>query len=679
MILWALALWACGSEEASAPTSADAGVDIVVPVGEPVSFDGSGSEGESALWSFGDGSTSEGFVSEHVYSTPGRYSAVLQVTGADGLKKTDSVRVVAHLTPAETPPVWSSSLAVHPTTGAIWAVNPEGDSVAVIDPESRDRVLVPTCGGPRTVAIDAATNRVLIACDSGDALDVMDASTLEQVNRIQLSRGARPYGVVARDGVWWAGLQGAQAVVRVDESGVVERVDGVPDPRALVLDPDGTLFATRWRSPDEQGWVSRVRADGIALALDTTADSDTTSGGVPTQLDGLSMSPDGGSLYVPAHQANVRRGDYLSGQPLTFETTVRAVLRVIEDGRETDRVAKLFDEKGHANFALPSLLGDLIYVLHPGTQTVSVLDAYSGVNAGSILEVGHTPTALGLSPNGETLYVHAWLDREVVAFDVTDLSSATARLFTVRTLEDEPLSPEVLSGKRVFHSSADPRMAKSGYISCAHCHPDGRDDGVVWDFSDRGEGLRNTTSMEGIGSLKEGPLHWTGNFDEIQDFEEDIREAFGGLGFLSEEEWRDSEDALGEPKVGRSAALDDLASYVMSLVDFPVSPFDEPLGGEEAFLEAGCDGCHPAPDYTDSSVESFQRHDVGTWTEASGQRRGDVLDGFDTPTLRGVHATAPYLHDGSAERLEEAIWAHDAYSEMSEDTVQLIAEFVRSL
>jgi hypothetical protein len=56
--------------------------------------------------------------------------------------------------------------------------------------------------------------------------------------------------------------------------------------------------------------------------------------------------------------------------------------------------------------------------------------------------------------------------------------------------------------------------------------------------------------------------------------------------------------------------------------------------------------CHPA-------VEGeFGCHagDVGTLTALSGQRRHDPLVGRDTPTLRGVWATAPYLHDGSDPR-----------------------------
>ena len=47
----------------------------------------------------------------------------------------------------------------------------------------------------------------------------------------------------------------------------------------------------------------------------------------------------------------------------------------------------------------------------------------------------------------------------------------------------------------------------------------------MWDFSQFGEGVRNTTSLRGRGGIAQGPLHWTGNFDEVQDFENQIRDA----------------------------------------------------------------------------------------------------------------------------------------------------------
>ena len=71
-------------------------------------------------------------------------------------------------------------------------------------------------------------------------------------------------------------------------------------------------------------------------------------------------------------------------------------------------------------------------------------------------------------------------------------------------------------------------------MSCATCHLDGGHDGRVWDFTGRGEGLRNTATLHGRGGTAHGNVHWTANFDEIQDFENDMRGAFGGSGFLSD-------------------------------------------------------------------------------------------------------------------------------------------------
>ena len=78
--------------------------------------------------------------------------------------------------------------------------------------------------------------------------------------------------------------------------------------------------------------------------------------------------------------------------------------------------------------------------------------------------------------------------------------------------------PVLALGEKIFHASGDLRMSRDGYLSCASCHPDGADDGHTWDFTDRGEGRRNTPSLR---SGLDGLLHWTGNFDELQDFEQD--------------------------------------------------------------------------------------------------------------------------------------------------------------
>ena len=68
--------------------------------------------------------------------------------------------------------------------------------------------------------------------------------------------------------------------------------------------------------------------------------------------------------------------------------------------------------------------------------------------------------------------------------------------------------------------------------------------------------------------------------------------------------------------------------------------------GKKLFAEAGCAACHPAPLYT-----TMKMYDVGT---RSG-RDFPEHSRFDTPTLRELYRTGPYLHDGRAATLEDVL------------------------
>jgi len=91
------------------------------------------------------------------------------------------------------------------------------------------------------------------------------------------------------------------------------------------------------------------------------------------------------------------------------------------------------------------------------------------------------------------------------------------------------------------------------------------------------------------------------------------------------------------------------------------------------FAEQGCGDCHGGLAFTDS--ESNAKHDVGTLTGASG---AGAAAGLDTPTLRGLWATAPYLHDGSAVDLEAAIAAHEGVA-LAPEALTALAAFVATI
>jgi len=687
---------------------AEAGADLVAYVGEAADFDGSASQGAASWrWTPGDGEAGEGEVYQHTYDAPGHYTAYLEVEGQDGQADTDSLLVSVVHRPLADAPVAASSVVGQ--GDRLFVAMPDYDRVAVVDAAGGAlEGHLETCAGPRSLSLDAAL--LVVACPGVDTLELFDPETLAPLGEVSLPWGARPFAaVVAPDAVYVA-LQGTGEVAALTRDGAADWTVAVGDDlRGLALS-DGQLVVTRWRGPAEGGrwWrvdVATRAVEAYLLAPSPGPDSDTDARGVPGYLTRVAVRPDGRAAVFPGLKANLERGEARDGLPLTSETSVRAVLRQAALDPDEAPVGEelsypLFDNRDFAAAAIYSPLGDWVYVAHPGAEVIDVLDAVTLQRAGGFQNVGAGLDGLWSSPDGALLWAHLEGERALVAYEVSDLSAAPTARYTVdlRGALAEPLAEEVLEGKRLFHRSVDPRMSRDGYISCASCHLDGDHDGRTWDFTDRGEGLRNTIGLLGRGGTAHGPVHWSGNFDEIQDFENDIRNAFGGTGFLSEEDWAATSDTLGATKAGRSAELDALTAYVEGLEDTHRSPHRAPGGalteaaqrGEALFLAdaLGCADCHPAPEYTDSQwLDDGEPllHDVGTLTAQSGGRMGGPLPGIDTPTLRGLFDSAPYLHDGSAATLAEVLLdrnpgdTHGATSQLSDAELDDLIAFLLSI
>jgi len=649
--------------------SADAGPDLVGFVGEDLVFAPGPSSVGVLTWTFGDGETTEGQTVVHAYDGPGHYTAFVEATGS-GPPSTDSLSVLITWPPLDPPPR-SASVMVQ-ANDTLYVAMPDFDKIAVV---SLDGAVEhwDTCDEPRTLSTDGSL--IAVACIADDSIQIFETSGV-RISDIVLRWGARPYGVAMDfSGYTYITMQGLGAVAMIGPGWTFAEtiwVDDI-DLRGAAMTPDG-LIMTRHRSSDDGGSVIRMGAGGIqywSLALDPGPDSDTNARGVPTYLQQVAVRPDGRVAVFPGMKANIERGLARDGLPLTFETTVRSDLRqislVADEGPVGEELeAALFDDRGLAVAAAFSPAGDWLYVAHQGMETVDILDAYTMERAGAAVDVGTSPN--GLWATDEHLWVSVGLDRELVRYDLDNIAIPVESLrVDLLPASGEILDPQVLLGKKIFQRSVDPRMSSGGYASCASCHLDGDHDRRVWDFTDRGEGLRNTVAMKGRGGA--APIHWSANFDEIQDFEHDIRGPQQGLGFLSEEDWEATGgDTLGASKAGLSEELDALAAYAASLDTYPRSPFRTEDGrltvsallGQSIFEDptVGCAVCHSGPEFTDSGWIAAGvpiLHDVGTITADSGQRLSGPLLGIDTPGLRGVHSSPPYLHDGSAATLMEVL------------------------
>ncbi len=632
-------------------------------------------------WDFGDGTPRTQWLdvhtATHAYTRAGVYTVLVQVRDASLGLAAATLPMVVRL-PMTAPSPRSSSIQVHPTRGEVWLVNPDHGEVAVLDADALGVLAEIEVGpAPSALAIDGS-GQVWVVTQGDDALHRIDAATRTVIERIELGYGSRPVSLVFDPaGQAYVALAGRGSVRRLAASGqMLGEIALGADIEAMTMRADGSaLFVSRLVSHGEAGTVWRIAlpafatADVIALPLDTTSpDSGTAARGLPNYIGALALAEDGINLWYGGKKDNMLRGLFREGQPLTFETSLRSLLGRIDTGAAVESTAARMDldNAGRVSALLLAPGSSHLFAAQDGNARVLVLDPWNRAQLAQ-LDVGAAPRGLAFDAQAGRLWVQNVLSRSVSVFDVAghlqNGAGPIPLLAEIVSATHEPLPAQVLLGKRVFHDATDPRMGQDGYFSCAACHLDGRGDGRVWDFTQLGEGLRNTTSLRGSAAMGRGRVHWTGNFDEIQDFEVPIRNLFGGLGFMTNADYFASgrNHPLGPPKAGFSAELDALAAYVASLDQDDRSAFRQADGsltpdgvaGRQLFEQLACHRCHAGPAFTDSP--QGYRHDVGTLTEASGQRLGEELIALDTPTLRGLSGSAPYLHDGSAPDLEAVL------------------------
>ncbi len=699
-----------GVEASPAPDfSALTASDYQPAPGENVTFTATaapGTPGGSLQYRFNFTGTWSGWgasaSANHAYAEAGRQRVLVQVREGNGAPITRPLNLLVMNAPAGPQPTRNSTIVsgIDGIAGhRVWVVNPDADTVTVFDAATNEVDAEIAVGDdPRSIARDA-NGRYWVTCQGSDEIRVFNPDTT-QFATVSVPYGSAPFGIApSPDGEsLFVTLYGSGRVHRyiADNPAAAATVRTTfPTPRALAVSGDGErVLVTRFLSPDLEAEIAEF--DGNSPALDlvrtfrlsssNTIDLGDRASGVPNYLAGIAISPDGTRAAVVSKQDNIQRGEFFGVNDLTFETTVRAVVSFLDlqANSEIRHSRRDFDNSDSPSAVSYTPLGDTLLVTLQGNNRVVGFDALSlapvtGPNtAGATLvsplvktlesNTGAAPQGLLVDAASGRLYVQNFLGRSVTVLDAGPLltmnQGSLPNMTTIDTVATEPLPLNVLLGKQIFYHASDPRMSADGYISCASCHVDGGHDGRVWDFTGRGEGLRRTTDLRGRGGMAHGNVHWSGNFDEIQDFEHDIRGAFGGTGFigLNPVDFATQHGSPASAKAGLNPDLDALAAYVASLgnAKVPRSPHRNTDGsltaaalrGRDLFVAQNCATCHQGDDFTDSNGAPTL-HNVGTLSALSGERLGQPLAGIDTPTLIGLHAARRYLHQGLGATLNE--------------------------
>lgn len=284
------------------------------------------------------------------------------------------------------------------------------------------------------------------------------------------------------------------------------------------------------------------------------------------------------------------------------------------------------------------------------------------------IKVGEGPKAMTIAPDGQKAWVLNGNGFTVSEIDLAPLTAFTNAALEIQTdIEQlakvsplylkatkaaaygkDPLSAEVALGRKVFFLASNSRLSVAGRFACATCHLDGLEDKQVWFIA---EGPRQTPALAGR-LAGTAPYNWMGSKFTLHDNIVSTTSRMGGSGLVTTE-------------------LDGLEQFLLTGLKEPPNPHLKPTGltpqqeaGKKLYFDAtvGCSGCHTAK----ADVAGAQpltdgaQHDVGTATPVE-QTVADLFAGkavkivYNTPSLRGLYYTAPYLHDGSAATLQSAL------------------------
>ncbi len=249
-----------------------------------------------------------------------------------------------------------------------------------------------------------------------------------------------------------------------------------------------------------------------------------------------------------------------------------------------------------------------------------------------------------------------------------------------------PITPEKIRlGRMLFW---EPRVSVDRTVSCAKCHPLGlyAADGLRKSVGNHGkENPRNAPTL--LNAASQIAEHWIGNRTSVEDqakqalvgppsygmpnYEsvEKILRAIRGYAALFQGAFPGEQEPVTADNFAKA-----IGAFERTLVT--PAPFDDFMQGNlsalterqkrglKTFLDTGCMACHFSP-YLGGQVYQkfgvFGPYEALTKSQAVDEGRFAVTKNsadkfvFKVPVLRNVAETPPYFHDGSVDRLADAV------------------------
>jgi hypothetical protein len=511
--------------------------------------------------------------------------------------------------------------------GIVFAIARGNNALVRVDVASgtstrRDQI----CGAPMGIDYDPATEQIVVACRSGqlvnldpDSLQTLRALTLDDDLRDVVVQGSElvvtrfrttqitvvnPAGNATRLGrlaepVASFAVDGAFRTVAVPGGGVAIVHQEATN---QTLTPSATLNVAAYYG-GSSGCSQPILAPAISVIISPFVNTDEASFlGTHSTLDLTRMTRRLGGATGPLDIALSQDGSRLA---------LLAMGNIWSARQERPRLYVMDREQAliEASPVLPDACG----------------------NSPDAAEVTGQPVAVAFDAQGRYI--------------VQSREPATLQLEDGRTLQlsQESRSSTALS---LFYKN------NGSGVSCAACHLDAEDDGHTWMLDEFG--ARRTQTLVGVSDR--APFHWGG---ELATFRELIDEVMV--------------QRMAFPTAPSEGELNAVQSWLDRLPVADLAPALDPdavARGAALFRDeqVGCSGCHQGPTFTDG-----QRYDV------------DTGGTFVTPSLLGVGLRAPLMHDGCAVSLRDRFGGcggddrHGTTSSLSTTQLDDLVSFMRSL
>lgn len=584
-------------------------------------------------------------------------------------------------------------LAFTPNGRELWVACEAGDSVILIDPQTRQMLdEIPVGGQPTAVCFDPPGTRAFVSNRLDDTVSVIDTHSRAVLETLTV--GDEPHGVlVDREGRRLYVLNTSTDSISVFDLATlkeIKRLTASRGPWSLDLSPDGRTIAVTHTLP--RFGAPRTSSQSEVALIDAGTGMIEERIVVPDAnlLQGIAWHPDGEyALFTLLRTKNlVPMTRLLQGWTITNGLGV-----LWRDGRVDqvllDQTSLYFPDPAGVAITPDGRYG---LVTSSGSDRVAVVDLarLTSVLASAspeerrrilpnhlgkphefiakFIPTGMSPRGIVCSPDGRHAFVANALDDSVGVIDLAGLEAvATIDLGGAKELS------QARWGEQLFHSA---NIAFRRQFSCHTCHPDGHIDGITYDIEPDGIGLSpvDNRTLRGINDM--APYKWEGTNPTLK------RQCGPRLAVFF---------TRIDPFTPEQ--LDALDRYICTIPRPPnryrrlgedLSPaqrrgkamFERTMdnGGSTIPVGQRCTNCHPPPLFTDG-----RRHEVGTQGPLDREGR------FDAPHLNNIYDSAPYLHDGRAHSLEE-IWTvfnpydeHGVTNDMTKDQLNDLIEYLKTL